>query len=52
MQIFVKVEKHSGSDEDQKMVTLGGILAEEVHKAPGKTLVGDNSKAPGKPCRG
>ena len=36
MQIFVKTEKHSGSDEDQKTATLDGTLAEEVHKAPAK----------------
>ena len=33
------------SDENQKTVTLGGILAEEIHKTHGKRLAGDNYNA-------
>ena len=48
------------SNEDQKRETLGRILAEEIHKAPGKTLVGDDINATTRPlpsprqdpCRG
>ena len=48
------------SDEDQKTSTLGGILAEEIDKTPGKNLVGDDCNATGRslpgtrqdPCRG
>ena len=42
--------KHVRSDEDQKTATLGRILAEEIHKTPGKTTMPqqDLSWAPGK----
>ena len=44
--------KYIGSDEDQKTATLGGILAEEIHKTPGKILAGDDNNARQGPCRG
>ena len=52
--------EHTRSDEDQKTATLGGILAEEIHKTPGKTLAGDDCNATARPlpsprqdpCRG
>ena len=34
------------------MTTLGGILAEEDHKAPGKHLAGDDSRRLGKTLAG
>jgi hypothetical protein len=37
--------KRVRSDEDQKTATLGGILAEEIHKTPGKRLAGDDCNA-------
>ena len=40
------------SDEDQKTTTLGGILAEEIHETPGKTLVGDDHDAMARPSPG
>ena len=40
------------SDEDQKTTTLGGILAEEIHKTPSKTLAGDDSNATARPLTG
>ena len=33
------------------MATLGGILAEEIHKTPGKRLAGDDCNATANPCR-
>ena len=39
------------SDENQKTATLGGILAEEIHKTPGKLLAGDDCNALQDPCR-
>ena len=44
--------KHVRSYEDQKTATLGGILAEEIHKTPGKTLAGDNCNAIAAPLPG
>ena len=44
--------KHTRSDEDQKTTTLGGILAEEIHKTPSKTLVGDDSNTTTRPLPG
>ena len=44
--------KHTRSDEDQKTTTLGGILAEEIHKTPGKRLAGDDSNATARPLPG
>ena len=44
--------KHVRSDEDQKTVTLGGILAKEIHKTPGKTLARDNCNAMARPMSG
>ena len=40
------------SDEDQKTATLSGILAEEIHDTPGKTLAGATSVAPARACPG
>ena len=48
------------SDKNQKTATLGGILAEEIHKTPGKRLAGDDCNATARPlpsprqdpCRG
>ena len=40
------------SDEDQKMTTLGGTLAEEIHKTPGKRLAGDDCNATARPLPG
>ena len=39
------------SDENQKTATLGGVLAEEIHKTPGKRLAGDDCNAIARPCR-
>ena len=39
------------SDENQKTATLGGILAEEIHKTPGKRL-GDDCNAMARPLPG
>ena len=36
-------------DENQKTATLGGILAEEIHKTPGKRLAGDDCNAVARP---
>ena len=44
--------KYVRSDEDQEMATLGGILAEEIHKTPGKTLAGNDSNATARPLPG
>ena len=52
--------KHTRSDKDQKTTTLGGILAEEIHKTPSNRLAEDDRSAtvrplPGPrqdPCRG
>ena len=44
--------KHVRSDEDQKTATLGGILAEEIHKTPGKRLAGDDCNATARPLPG
>src|SRR4051812_29392337 len=44
--------KHVRSDEDQKTATLGGILAEEIHKTPGKRLAGDDCNARARPLTG
>ena len=44
--------KHVRSDEDQKTATLGGILAEKIHKTPGKTLAGDDYNATARPLPG
>ena len=49
MQIFVNIITHR-SDEDQKTATLGGILAEEIHKAPGKILAEDDCAPRQDPC--
>ena len=38
--------KHVRSDEDHKMATLGGILAEEIHKTPSKSLAGATCPMP------
>ena len=40
------------SDEDQKTATLGGILAEEIHKTPGETLAEDDYNAMAIPLSG
>ena len=40
------------SHEDQKTTTLGGILAEEIHKTPGKRLAGDNRSTTERPLPG
>ena len=40
------------SDKDHKTATLGGILAEEIHKTPGKTLAGDNCNTTAAPLPG
>ena len=40
------------SDENQKTATLGGILAEEIHKTPGKRLAGDDCDAMTRPLPG
>ena len=40
------------SDENQKTATLGGILAEEIHKTPGKRLAGDDCNATARPLPG
>ena len=40
------------SDENQKTATLGGILAEEIHKPPGKRLAGDDCNAMARPLPG
>jgi hypothetical protein len=34
------------------MTTLGGILAEEIHKTPGKHLAGDDRSATARPWPG
>ena len=39
------------SDEDQKTATHGWILAEEIHKTPGKRLVGTTATPRQDPCR-
>ena len=44
--------KYMRSDEDQKTTTLGGILAEEIHKATGKILAGDDHDATARPLPG
>ena len=44
--------KYTGSDEDQKTATLGGILAEEIQETPGKTLAGDNCNVMARPLPG
>ena len=44
MQIFVKII-NARSDEDEKTMTLGGILAEGINKTPGKRLAGDDCNA-------
>ena len=46
MQIFVKTFKIRYTL--QKMMILGGIPAKEDHKAPGKSLAGDDSRRHGK----
>ena len=51
MQIFVKII-NMRSDEDQKTTTLGGILAEVIHKTPGKRLAGDDCNATARPLPG
>ena len=38
------------SDENQKTVTLSGILAEEIHKTPGKRLAEGVSGATARPA--
>ena len=43
--------KHTRSDEDQKTMILGKILAEEIHETPGKILAGDDSTPRQDPCR-
>ena len=40
------------SDENQKKAILGGILAEEIHKTPGKRLAGDDCNATARPLLG
>ena len=40
------------SYEDQKLATLGGILAEEIHKTPGKCLAGDDCTTTARPLPG
>ena len=44
--------KHVRSNEDQKTATIGGILAEEIHKTPGKRLAGDDYNATARPLPG
>ena len=44
--------KHTRSDEDQKTMILGGILAKEIHETPGKTLAGDDYDAAARPLPG
>ena len=44
--------KYMRSDEDQKTTTLGGILAEEIHKTPSKILAGDDHDATARPLPG
>ena len=44
--------RYTRSDEDQNMTTLGGILAEEIHKTPGKHLAGDDRGATARPLPG
>ena len=44
--------EHTRSDEDQKTTILGGILAEEIHETPGKTLAGEDSDATARPLPG
>ena len=50
MQIFVKTFKIRYTL--QKMMILGGIPAKEDHKAPGKSLAGDDSRRHGKTLAG
>ena len=50
MQIFVKTFKIRYTL--QKMMILGGIPAKEDHKAPGKSLAGDDLRCPGKGLAG
>ena len=50
--MFIKIIKHVRSDEDQKTTTLGGILAEEIHKTPSKRLAGDDGNATARPLPG
>ena len=44
--------KYTGSDEDKKTATLGGILAEEIHKTLGKRLAGDDCSTTARPLPG
>ena len=51
MQIFVKII-NKRSDENEKTATLGAVLAVEIHKPPGKRLVGDDCNATTRPLPG
>src|SRR3954466_16080763 len=44
--------KHTRSDEDQKTTTLGGILAEEIHKTADKIFAGADRPPPARPLPG
>ena len=44
--------EHTRLDEDQKTTILGGILAEEIHETPDKTLAEDDHVPRRDPCRG
>ena len=44
-------KEYSRSDEGWKAMILDKILAEEIHKTPGKILVGDDSAPRQDPCR-
>ena len=53
MQIFVKTEdKHSKLEEEWKVTSLNGVLAEGNHKTPGKVLAGDGRNAAARPLLG
>src|SRR4051812_27301316 len=41
--------RYMRSGENQKTATLGGILAEEIHKTPSKRLAGDDCNAMARP---
>ena len=41
-------QKHTRSDENQKTMILGKILAKETHETSGKILAGDAHETPGK----
>ena len=45
-------QEYMRSDENQKTTTLGGILAVEIHKDPGKHLAEDDCSATARPLPG